>query len=250
MGYVIAMAGKGGTGKSTITALIIRLIRERKLGSILAIDADPNSNLAEILGLDPKGTVGEILDKIAANLDKIPSGMSKDSFIEYEVQTSVVEAEGFDVLTMGRPEGPGCYCYVNNVLRNIIEKLIKEYDYVVIDNEAGLEHLSRRTTRSADALVVISDATKVGLRSAYRINELAKELKIKIKKRLLIINRYDDEIDIPSIKDIGLERLGAIPQDNNIIKASLNGDSLLALDDESKSLNALRKMGDKIWQKS
>ena len=250
MGYTIAVAGKGGTGKTTITALIVRLIKESGRGSILAIDADPNSNLAENLGLKPKDTIGKILDRVASNLDKIPAGMSKDRFIEYEVQTSIAEGQGFDVLTMGRPEGPGCYCYVNNVLRGIIDKLIKEYDYIVIDNEAGLEHLSRRTTRHADALIVISDATKVGLRSAKRINELTEELKIQIKKKLLIINRYNKEPDKQAVKEIGIEYIGSIPQDNSIIKFSLDSNSLLGLKNDTTSLKALRKMGDRIWQRS
>lgn len=250
MGYVIAMAGKGGTGKTTIAALIVKIIKEKKAGSVLAVDADPNSNLAETLGLEPKETIGQILDDICANPDSVPAGMSKDRFIEYKVQTAVNEAEGFDVLTMGKPEGPGCYCYVNNVLRNVMGKLIDDYDYVVIDNEAGLEHLSRRTTRQADALVVVSDASKVGLKAAKRINELTQELKIKIKKRVLIINEQDTLPENLTVKDLGLDCIGSIPEDKNIAKASLNGDSLLGLDSDSASLKTLRKIGEKIWQRN
>jgi CO dehydrogenase maturation factor len=250
MGYVIAMAGKGGTGKTTIASLIVRIIKEKKLGSILAVDADPNSNLCEALGTETKETIGEILDDVAMHPEKIPAGMSKDRFVEYQVQTAIAEGDGFDVLTMGKPEGPGCYCYVNNVLRNLIGKLINDYDYVVIDNEAGLEHLSRRTTRSADALVIISDATKVGLRSANRINELAKKLGIKIKKGFLIINQYDSAIDEQTIKNLDLEYLGNVPQDAQIQKISLNGGSLMSLNEAGISLGALRKFGDKIWQRN
>lgn len=250
MGYTIALAGKGGTGKTTLAALIVRIIREKKLGSILAVDADPNSNLAQGLGLEVKETIGSILDEISTGADKIPSGMSKDRFIEYRIQTAIVEGEGFDLLAMGRPEGPGCYCYVNNVLRNIVGKLIDDYDYVVIDNEAGLEHLSRRTTRSADALVVVSDATRVGLVSAKRMNELTKELDIKIKKRLLVINQFNQDLDKEVIKDSKLEYIGNIPTDNHIAKISLNGNSLLKLDEDTASLKALRRIGDMIWQKN
>jgi len=250
MGYTIALAGKGGTGKTTLAALIVRIIKEKKLGSILAVDADPNSNLAQGLGLEVKETIGSILDEISTGADKIPSGMSKDRFIEYRIQTAIVEGEGFDLLAMGRPEGPGCYCYVNNVLRNIVGKLIDDYDYVVIDNEAGLEHLSRRTTRSADALVVVSDATRVGLVSAKRMNELTKELDIKIKKRLLVINQFNQDLDKEVIKDSKLEYIGNIPTDNHIAKISLNGNSLLKLDEDTASLKALRRIGDKIWQKN
>jgi CO dehydrogenase maturation factor len=250
MGYTIAITGKGGTGKTTLAALIIRIIKEKQLGSILAVDADPNSNLAEALGIEVKETIGSILDEISAQPEKIPSGMPKDRFIEYRLQTGIAEGDGVDLLAMGRPEGAGCYCYVNNILRNIVGKLIKDYDYIVIDNEAGLEHLSRRTTRNADLLLVISDATPVGLRSAKRINELAEELKIKIKKRFLIINRFNDSIDKKVIQGLSLECAGNIPVDKNIAKASLNGNSLMELKNNSISLTALRKIGEKIWQKN
>ena len=250
MGYTIAITGKGGTGKTTLAALIIRIIKERQLGSILAVDADPNSNLAEVLGIEVKETIGSILDEISAQPEKIPSGMPKDRFIEYRLQTGIAEGDRVDLLAMGRPEGAGCYCYVNNILRNIVGKLIKDYDYIVIDNEAGLEHLSRRTTRSADLLLVISDATLVGLRSAKRINELAEELKIKIKKRFLVINRYIDSIDKKVIQGLRLECAGNIPVDKNIAKASLNGNSLMELKNNSVSLTALRKIGEKLWQRN
>ena len=247
MGYTIAIAGKGGTGKTTLAALLVKILKEKQAGSILAIDADPNSNLGEVLGIELKETIGQILDALARYPDKIPSGMSKDRFIEYQIQTAIVEGEGFDLLTMGRPEGPGCYCYVNNVLRNIMAKLIKDYDYIIIDNEAGLEHLSRRTTRSADALVVVSDATPVGLRAAKRISDLAKELEINTKKNLLVVNRYAKDIEKEKIRNLSLEYIGNIPEDNNIGKISLNGNSLMELKDEAASLVHLRKLGEKIW---
>ena len=246
MGYIIALAGKGGTGKTTVAALIVRIIKEKKLGSILAVDADPNSNLSEALGIELKETIGEILDDIASHPEKVPAGMSKDRFIEYRIQTAIQEGDGFDLLTMGRPEGPGCYCYVNNVLRNIMAKLIKDYGYIVIDNEAGLEHLSRRTTRSADALVVVSDATPVGLRAAKRIRDLVKELEIKTKKELLIINFNNKEIEKEKIRNLNLEYLGSVPRDSEIEKISLNGAALMKLDDSAASIRALKKISDRI----
>lgn len=250
MGYVIAMAGKGGTGKTTMAALIVRIIKEKKIGSVLAIDADPNSNLAEALGLKVKQTVGKILDGISQFPDKVPVSMSKDRFIEYSVQTAIEEGDGFDVISMGRPEGPGCYCYVNNVLRNLMSKFIKDYDYVVIDNEAGLEHLSRRTTRYADAMVVVSPPAAAGLKAAKRINELTAELDIKIKKKLLLINCYDRDLEKEKISSLGLDYLGFIPQDSQIEKVSLNGGSLMGLDTDAPSLSALRKIGDIVWQRN
>jgi len=249
MGYTIAVAGKGGTGKTTLAALIVRLLKEKKAGSVLAVDADPNNNLSEALGVEIKETVGSILDEISEHPEKIPSGMPKERFIEYRLQTSIAEGEGFDLLSMGRPEGPGCYCYVNNVLRNIVGRLVKDYDFIVIDNEAGFEHLSRRTMRSCDALVVVSDATAVGLKAAERIAGLIEELDIKSKKKLLLINYARESIKKERIEKLGLDYVGDIPKDPRISKASLNGGSLMDLNDDAVSLNALRKLGDKIWLK-
>ncbi len=235
MSYTIAIAGKGGTGKTTIAALFVRLLKERQKGSILAVDADPNSNLAEALGMQAKETIGSIIDHIARNPDKIPAGMPKDRFIEYQIHSAISEGEGFDVLTMGRPEGPGCYCYANNVLRGITGRLIKDYDYIVIDNEAGLEHLSRRTTRKAEALVVVSDATAMGLKTAKRIGELVRELEIKTNENFLLVNRYDTRIEKEKINNLGLGYLGGIPFDEKIEKLSINGNSLWELEGDAIS---------------
>ena len=248
MGHVIAMAGKGGTGKTTIAALIVRIIKENKLGSILAVDADPNSNLAEVLGLETKESIGQILDEISAHPEVVPVNMGKDAFIEYRVQTAIVEGDGFDCLVMGRPEGPGCYCYVNNALRNVMAKLIKDYDFVIIDNEAGLEHLSRRTTRSADSLIVVTDASIVGLKAAKRITELTRELNIKIKKGFLVINRAYGKVDKEKVADLKLNYIGAIAVDPEIEEASLKGSSLMQLGKGNPSLNTLRKLGEDIWR--
>lgn len=247
MGYVIALAGKGGTGKTTIAALLVRLIKDAKLGSILAVDADPNSNLAEALGTEAKETIGGILDEVLEHPEKIPVGMGKDRFIEFRAQAAVSEEKGFDLITMGRPEGQGCYCYVNNVLRNIIGKLIKNYDYVIIDNEAGLEHLSRRTTRSADSFVVVSDSTAQGLKAAGRISQIIRELKIKTKKELLLLNRADYDPQKEKLKNLNLEYLGAVPADKEIEKMSLSGAALINLKADSIILEKLRKLGEKIW---
>jgi len=250
MGYIIALAGKGGTGKTTIASMLVRLIRENKLGSVLAVDADPNSNLGQSLGLEPEESIGTVLDQISGAPDKIPAGMSKDRFLEYRVSTAIQEGDGFDLLTMGKPEGPGCYCYINNVLRNIVDKLIKDYDYVIIDNEAGLEHLSRRTTRKADILLVISEANKVGLRAAKRINELARELDIKIGKRLLIVNKDNGQADKSLVLETGLEHIGNIEQDPALVKLSSNGNSLMDLPAQALSLQSLKQIGDKIWRRN
>jgi len=248
MGCIIAMAGKGGTGKTTIASLIIRSIKEKRLGSVLAIDADPNSNLGEVLGLKPGRNIGSILDDISANPGIVPAGMAKERFIGYQVQSAIQEEEGFDVLSMGKPEGPGCYCYVNNVLRDVMAKLIRDYDYIVIDNEAGLEHLSRRTSRLADILIVVSDASKVGLKSAQRINELALQLKFEVKKRYILINRFNQRVKNEVIKETGLEYLGSLPADALIEELSLNGGSIFSLKKDAPILGALNCLGEKIWK--
>ncbi|MFH0918130.1 MAG: AAA family ATPase [Candidatus Omnitrophota bacterium] len=248
MGYIIALAGKGGTGKTTIAALIVRALKEKRMGSILAIDADPNSNLGEVLGAPQGDNVGAILDNLSGDPHKIPAGMAKERFIQLQVQEAIQEEDGFDLLSMGKPEGPGCYCYVNNVLRGLMAKLIKDYDYIVVDNEAGLEHLSRRTSRLADLLIVVSDASSVGLKSAKRIIELAGSLKFEVKKSFLLINRFHQDIQNDKIKATGLEHLGNLPQDGQIEQLSLLGKSVFDLKPDAPILAALNLLGDKIWK--
>lgn len=247
MGQIIALAGKGGTGKTTIAALIVRFLKEKKIGSVLAIDADPNSNLGEVLGVPEADNVGAILDNLSADSSKVPAGMAKERFIQHQVQAAIQEENGFDLLSMGKPEGPGCYCYVNNVLRGLMTKLVKDYDYIVVDNEAGLEHLSRRTTRFADVLIVVSDASSVGLRSAKRIIELASSLKFEVKKSFLLINRFNKDIQIDKIKETGLDYLGSLPLEPQIEQLSLLGKSIFDLKSDAQVLTVLNSLGDKIW---
>lgn len=244
------MAGKGGTGKTTIAALIIRGIKENKLGSILAIDADPNSNLGEILGVKDKSSVGTILDDLSSAPDKIPLGMAKERFIQYEIQSAIAEGDGFDLLSMGKPEGPGCYCYLNNCLRAVMDQLIKDYDYIVIDNEAGLEHLSRRTIRYADSLVVVSDASNVGLKSAQRIKELTMQLKFEVKRSGLLINRFNKNIDKERIKETKLDYLGSLPFEDELEELSLTNQSIFSLKFTTPVLKIFDTLGEKIWKRS
>jgi len=248
MGYVIALAGKGGTGKTTIAALIVRILKEKKMGSVLAIDADPNSNLGEVLGVSSIDNVGAILDNLSKDPESVPAGMTKERFIQHQVQTAIQEEEGFDLLSMGKPEGPGCYCYVNNVLRGLMSSLVKNYDYIVLDNEAGLEHLSRRTSRLADTLIIVSDATSVGLRSAKRILELTKALKFEVKKSFLLVNRFNKNIQKDGIRETGLDYLGSLPLEPQIEDLSLLGKSIFDLNPDTQILTSLNSLGDKIWQ--
>lgn len=201
---------------------------------MLAIDADPNSCLADSLGVrDPQTIVG-ICEEISKNMAKIPAGMTKDRFIEMKVQDAVVENEGFDLLVMGRPEGPGCYCYVNNLLRNIISGITKSYDFVVVDNAAGMEHISRRTMADMNTLVIVSDYSIQGVRSAKKIYELARELGIKMKGAYLIINKVSGPLSILSkeIRASGVDVIGSIPYDEEVVAWNISNKPIF--DFESK----------------
>ncbi len=229
MAYVIAFAGKGGTGKTTIAALTVRYLIERKKKAVLAVDADSNSCLNEALGVKIHATIGKLREESLATIrsgGKRPGGMSMEQLFDYQVQQSIIEANGFDLMVMGRPEGPGCYCAANNIIRKYTDILAEKYPYVVLDNEAGMEHLSRRTTHKVDLLLVISDPTKKGVQTANRINSLIDELKLEVDKRKLIINRVSDE-NFEKIKSSGVELpftdIFNIPEDDNIFHLDLEG---------------------------
>jgi len=200
-------------------------------GSVLAIDADPNSCLADALGIGGIQTIVGIVDEISKNMDKIPAGMTKDRYIEMRVQEAVAEEKDFDLVVMGRPEGPGCYCYVNNLLRSVIEKVSGHYDFVVIDNAAGMEHVSRRIEGGVDKLVLVSDYSVTGIRSARKIYELAKSLKIRIGSSGLIINKVSGPMSAidNEVKKTALELLGTIPYDDAVIDWSISGKPVFGL---------------------
>ena len=247
MSKIIGFAGKGGTGKTAVTSLIIEWLVKEKKTPVLAIDADPNSNLAQNLGVKHNQGIVQIVDEFSGGRKDIPGGASKESFFEYKVQDILNEADGFDLLSMGRPEGPGCYCYVNNILRTLMEKLTKSYTYTVIDNEAGMEHLSRRTTGSIDILFIISDETPVGMRSAKRIYDLAKELNINVGRAYLIVNRATNlsEEAKNRIGKIGIKLAGIIPQDEELYKLSVESRPIAELGENSiarKAVNDICRM--------
>lgn len=245
MSFIIAIAGKGGTGKTTIASLLISILSKERKGSVLGIDADPNSNLAEALGLKVKEDIGSIVDAIAKNPSSIPVGMTKDAFIDFRIQTSMLEAEGFDILTMGRPEGPGCYCYVNNLLRGLIKSLTDKYGYIVIDNEAGFEHLSRRTMRRAERLLLVSDSSEASLRAVRRIKDLVKELELDVRKMFLILNRSQDK-QKDWLNDLDIEIAGVISEDNGLLDLSRKGLSVTCLDASSQVFAETKEILGKI----
>jgi CO dehydrogenase maturation factor len=245
MGTILATAGKGGTGKTTLAALVIRTLKERKAGSVLAIDADPNSNLGEKLGVRHAATIVGIVDDISRDPEQIPLGITKERFLELKIQESLTEEEGFDLLTMGRPEGPGCYCFVNNLLRELIKNLMDDYSYVVIDNEAGMEHLSRRLVRSVDSLLVVSDSTSVGVRSAGRILSLIDELKIAVKEKRLIINKVKGDVLAALKSEIdktGLPLVTVLPFDGELEESAVQNKNIFALADSNAALDRVREL--------
>lgn len=225
----IAVAGKGGTGKTTVAALIVRSLCEQGSRPILAVDADSNVNLNDVLGVPLKETIGNIREEMKERVSGLPGGMTKPQFLEYKIHSSLVETPRFDLIAMGRPEGPGCYCYANNLLREILNTLSANYANVVIDNEAGLEHLSRRTTQRIDDLLIVSDPSPRGIRAAARIGRLLKELDSRVGKKLLVLNRVRGPLpgSIGSlIKETGLEHVASIPEDGHLLKMDQEGSSI------------------------
>ena len=187
MTVTIAISGKGGSGKTTVAAMIIRFLCGRSRGPVLAVDADPNSCLGLLCGVQPVSTIAELREKARVGQPG-KAGMDRVRSFEYDMQQAITEASGFDLLTMGRPEGPGCYCAVNNILRTFLDKLSKAYKFVVIDNEAGMEHLSRRTTNDVDLLGIVAEQTPLGVLTAQRIYQLAGQLPVSIKEIGIIWN--------------------------------------------------------------
>jgi len=248
MAFRIAVAGKGGSGKTTLATLIIlHLVREDK-GPVLAVDADPNSNLNVGLGIKYGETIADLREDVLAK--EVPSGMSKTDFFDYRLHECLVEGDKVDLLVMGRPEGPGCYCAVNNLLRQYLSKISKQYKYVVMDNEAGMEHLSRRTTDLVDVLLITSDPTLVSVRSAGRIYEIALQIKLKIKDIYLIINRTSESTNISSLISGSipdrLSLLENIPEDPLVLEASEREEDLLSLPAESPAFEAVGRLMKKL----
>jgi CO dehydrogenase maturation factor len=249
MTFHIAICGKGGTGKTTLSALILRSLIRAGKGPVLAIDADADGNLAQALGLPRVETVGAVLEEMEKKASRLASGVSKDEWLEARLTEVMVEEKGYDFLSMGRGEGPGCYCYVNSVLRRIMDKIEHGYAYSVMDNAAGMEHLSRRTTRAADALFLVSDHSARGVESGGRIAELTRELRLDVKRMGFVINRVPGEmapVIRHKVQEQGLEILSSIPEDDEIKRFDLEGRSLLELPADNQVAQAVRELLEKI----
>ena len=238
MSFTIAVSGKGGTGKTTFAGMMIRHLLDKGKGPILAVDADSNSNLNEVLGVEVRSTIGEAREMMKKD---VPTGMTKDIWFEYKVQEALTEAKGFDLIAMGRPEGPGCYCAANTLARKCLDLLTGNYRYIVIDNEAGMEHFSRLTTRDVDLLFVLSDSSRRSILTASRIRDLIHELDLRIIREVLVINRVQGELDQEILKELkrqNLELAGTIPVDQELYRYDLEGKPTIGLPLESKAVQA------------
>ena len=247
MPYSIALAGKGGTGKTTVAGMLIRYLVKTERTPVLGVDADANANLNEVLGLEVADTLGNAREEMKKNI--VPRGMTKDVFMSMKLEQAIVETKGFDLVVMGQPEGSGCYCAANTLLTGFLEKLTGNYPYIVMDNEAGMEHISRLTTRNVDLLLLVSDTSRRGIQAATRINKLAMDLNIGFKASGLIINRCKEE---PSdrIKQIleenELKLLGTLPDDQTVYEYDFEGRPTVDIPEENPAINAAGKIFETI----
>ena len=243
----IAMAGKGGTGKTTVSGLLIKYLVDRGKSPVLAVDADANANLNEVLGLEVTDTLGYAREEMKKG--SVPSGMTKDVFISMRMEQAIMEQAGFDLVVMGQPEGSGCYCAANTLLTGFLERLSGNYPYVVMDNEAGMEHLSRLTTKNVEVLLIVTDTSRRGLQAGLRIHKLSKDLNLGVGKAYIIINQAkndpSDEVKA-MIDEAGLELAGVIPEDEQVYEFDLEGRPTIEIDANNPALKAAYSIFDRV----
>ena len=245
MSKVIAFAGKGGVGKTTVASLVIRHLSKTGKTPILAVDADPNSNLGETMGIEVATTVGDIRENFMRDPQGVPSGMDKTIYLETLVEQALIEKPAFDLLVMGRQEGQGCYCMVNNILNNFTDRLLANYSYMVVDNEAGMEHLSRRTSGRVDMLYLVTDYSLRGLRALKRIAAMLEDLKLTVHERSIIVTRAPDKLSdafLQEVEALDLPIVVTIPDDPVLLDFDMAKRSLLELPDDSLSVAAVAQM--------
>jgi len=247
MPFSIALAGKGGTGKTTLAGMLIKYLVQKNKTPVLAVDADCNANLNDVLGLKITDTLGNAREEMKRG--DVPSGMTKDIFMEMKLEQAVIEADGFDLIVMGQPEGAGCYCAANTLLTGFLERLQNNYPYIVMDNEAGMEHISRLTTKNVNILLIVSDPSRRSLQAAVRIDELARCLNIGVGKSYVVFNMVKEapsEKALEMIKKANLELIGTVPEDDLIYEYDLEGRPTFDLPENSKSAKAAFDIFDKI----
>ncbi len=235
MGFSIAISGKGGTGKTTLSAMLVRLLVGKSPQAVLAVDADPNSCLGITLGVEPETTIANLRDDVLKRKIQPGQGIGKLEAFGYACRQSLTEANGFDLLTMGRPEGPSCYCAANNTLRAFLSQLSASYGYVLTDNEAGMEHLSRRTNTDINVLVIVAEPTRVGVVTAHRILELTKSLPMSVGRIGVVWSRSQKQVDLELD---GISVFGTVPYDETIFELAVEGGSLFELSEDSAALQA------------
>ena len=239
MAFSIALAGKGGTGKTTVAGMLIKYLVNKGKVPALAVDADSNANLNEVLGLEVADTLGNAREEMKKG--DVPSGMTKDVFMSMKLEQAVVEAAGYDLIVMGQPEGSGCYCAANTLLTGFLERLTGNYPFVVMDNEAGMEHISRLTTSNVDVLLTISDTSRRGLQAAFRIDKLAKDLNIGVGESYLIMNKVREApagAVLEMIQKEGVTLAGTIPADDAVYEFDLNGEPTIEIPEENPAMAA------------
>ena len=252
MPHTIAVAGKGGVGKTTTCGMLIDYLCKKKKGPVLVVDADANSNLNEVLGVEVETSLGAIREEMAnAELKgTIPKGMTKADYAEMKFNSALIEDDDFDMLVMGRTQGKGCYCYVNGVLQSQVTKYANNYKYIVMDNEAGLEHVARGTLPHVDTMLLISDCSRRGIQAAARVAEMVEELELKPGKMGLIVNRAPNgKLDAGVLEEIakhGLELLGVLPQDEGVYRCDCDGEPSAKLPEENPVKKAVREIAQKI----
>ena len=244
--HTIAVAGKGGVGKTTTCGMLIDYLCKKNKGPVLVVDADANANLNEVLGVELETSLGQIREEMAqAELKKtVPAGMTKGDFAEMKFGQALIEEDDFDMLVMGRTQGEGCYCFVNSMLKRQMDKYVPNYSYVVMDNEAGLEHVARGTLPHVDTMLLISDCSRRGVQAVARIAEMIRELDLKPGRMGLIVNRAPngvlDEGIRQEIEKHGLELLGVLPQDDAVYRCDCAGDPSAKLPDSNPVKTALK----------
>jgi CO dehydrogenase maturation factor len=260
MTVTIALAGKGGVGKTTLAGMVIKYLIQNQNGPVLAIDADPSSNLNMVLGLELDWTVGDIREGMLAQVKEslvaggaamgaMPGGVTKRDYLDYQIRSSLSEGDRFDLIAMGRSEGPGCYCAVNHNLREVVDAISKNYAYVVIDNEAGMEHLSRRTTRDVQHLIIVTDPSLRGLVAAERIAGFRNDLEINIENAYLVMNRMNGSVPAllqERIEAMDIPLLGVIPADSELTELEVGGKPLVEVSDQSPVYRSVVEMMTKV----
>ena len=254
MGHIIAVAGKGGVGKTTLCGLLIQYLCENGKGPVLAVDADANSNLNEVLGVEVDVTLGQLREEIERSGSdsryQIPAGMTKQTYLEMRLTDAVAEEDNFDLMVMGRTQGKGCYCFVNGLVQTQIQRLQSRYPYVVVDNEAGMEHISRGLIPTMETAILVSDCSRRGVQAAGRIAGLMKELNFKPRKVGLIVNRAPEgKLDAGTLEEIQkqeLELLGVVPQDEQVYRFDCDGKPTVQLPADSPVRTALKEIIQKL----